>query len=89
MQFSNTALDDSRDLLGCARIIGVTYKWPSGATVSSPDPILLCEGSSSYVVQYDRPSDARDIEKDLQNALTCSKIREEQLRTELGLQRME
>lgn len=89
VQFSNTALDDSRDLLGCARIMGVTYKWPSGATVSSPDPILLCEGSSSYVVQYDRPSDARDIEKDLQNALTCSKLREEQLRTELGLQRME
>ena len=89
IQFSNTALDDSRDLQGCARIMGVTYKWPSGATVSSPDPILLCGGSSSYVVQYDRPSDAPDIEKDLQNALTRAKIREEQLRTELELERMD
>ncbi len=89
VSFSNDDLDASRDAAGCARIMGVTYKWPSGATVQSPDPIVLCGESSSYVLQYDRPADAPDLEKDLQNALTRAKIREAQLRTELELQRMD
>ncbi len=89
VQFSNDALDDSRDLQGCARIMGVTYKWPSGAQVSSPDPIIICGESSSYVLQYNRPADAPDLEKDLQNALARAKIREAQLRAELELQRMD
>ena len=63
VQFSNDALDRTKDIDGCARIMGVTYKWPSGATVSSPNPIVLCGDSMSYVLRYDRPSDAPDLEK--------------------------
>ena len=68
VQFSNDALDSTRDIDGCARIMGVTYKWPSGASVSSPNPIILCGDSISYVLKFDRPSSAPDLEKDLQNS---------------------
>ena len=89
VQFSNDALDSTRDIDGCARIMGVTYKWPSGASVSSPNPIILCGDSMSYVLKFDRPSGAPDLEKDLQNALMRAKIREAQLRTELELRSMD
>lgn len=59
------------------------------AAATGSDPILLCGGPSSYVLQCDRPADAPDLEKDLQNVLTRAKIREAQLRAEIELQRME
>ena len=42
VSFSNDDLDASRGPDGCARILGVTYTWPSGAKVASPNPIVLC-----------------------------------------------
>lgn len=88
ISFSNDDLDASRDIDGCARILGVTYTWPSGAKASSPNPIVLCGENSRYRYILKRPTDAPGIEKDLQNALQLSKRREAQLQAELETERL-
>ena len=86
--FSNDDLDASRGPDGCARILGVTYTWPSGAKVSSPNPIVLCGDGYQFRYIMKRPSDAPGLEKDLQNALQLSKRREAQLQAELETERL-
>lgn len=86
--YDNDALDDSRDANGCARVVGVTYKWPSGATVSSPDPILLCGKRSQYIFKLARPSDAPGKETDLQNALERLRVRQAELQADLERERL-
>lgn len=70
VSFSNDDLDASRGPDGCARILGVTYTWPSGAKVASPNPIVLCGDGYQFRYVMKRPSDAPGLEKDLQNALS-------------------
>lgn len=63
VSFSNDDLDASRGPDGCARILGVTYTWPSGAKVSSPNPIVLCGDGYQFRYVMKRPSDAPGLEK--------------------------
>lgn len=88
ISFDNDALEDSKDVNGCARIVGVTYKWPSGATVSSDNPILLCGGKSQYIFKLSRPEDAPGVEKDLKNAIERMKVRQAQLEADLERERL-
>lgn len=87
VSFSNDVLDASRDIDGCARILGVTYTWPSGAKASSPNPIVLCGENSRFRYVLKRPTDAPDLEKDLQHALQLAKQRQAQLQAELEMER--
>ncbi|MDO4936609.1 MAG: hypothetical protein Q4E62_01705 [Sutterellaceae bacterium] len=88
VNYDNNALDDSRDANGCARITGVTYKWPSGATVTSDNPILLCGKRSQYIFRLTRPEDAPNKEVDLQNALERMRVRQVQLQADLERERL-
>lgn len=86
--FSNDDLDATRQADGCARILGVVYKWPSGATVSSPNPIVLCSDASVHRYVMKRPEGAPGLEEDLKYALKRSKLREAQLQNELEMERL-
>ncbi len=88
VEFDDETLNASRSKDGCARIPRVTYQWPSGATASSPDPIVLCGGGRQFTVQVDRPKDTPGTETDLRFALEQQKLREAALRRELELERM-
>ena len=87
VSFSNDDLDASRGPDGCARILGVTYTWPSGAKVASPNPIVLCGDGYQFRYVMKRPTDAPDLEKDLQHALQLAKQRQAQLQAELEMER--
>ena len=87
VSFSNEDLDYSRGPDGCARILGVTYTWPSGAKASSPNPIVLCGENSRFRYVLKRPTDAPNVEKDLQYALQRARQREAQLQAELEMER--
>lgn len=86
--YDNDALADSKDTSGCARIVGVTYKWPSGATVTSDNPILLCGDKSRYIFKLERPQDAPGVEQDLKNAIERMKVRQAQLQADLERERL-
>ncbi len=88
VSFPDKQLDATRQPDGCARIPGVTYTWASGATVSSPNPILLCTGGSMHRYVMKRPADAPDLEKDLQTALQLARLRQAQLQNQLELERL-
>lgn len=88
VSYDNDQLDDSRDLDGCARITGVTYRWPSGATASSDNPIVLCGSKGQYTVRLNRPEDAPGAEIDLKNALLRMRARQKELEIELERERL-
>lgn len=88
VSFSNDDLDASRQADGCARILGVVYTWPSGATVASPDPIVLCSDASVHRYVMKRPPQAPGLEQDLQFALQLAKKRQAQLQAELEAERL-
>lgn len=88
VSFSNDDLKASRQADGCARILGVVYTWPSGATVSSPNPIVLCSEASVHRYVMKRPPQAPGLDQDLQFALQLSKQREAQLQAELEAERL-
>lgn len=88
VNFDNDALAATRESDGCSRIQGVIYKWPSGATIASPNPIVLCGDRSSYTVKMDRPSDAPGVETDMKYAIDRMRKRENELRLELERERL-
>lgn len=88
VDFDKDALAESREGDGCSRILGVVYTWPSGATVTSPNPIVLCGERSSYTVKMDRPREAPGVEIDMKNAMERMKAREIELRQELERERL-
>lgn len=89
VSFDNDALADSVDITdGCARITGVTYKWPSGATVSSPNPIRLCGEAGRYVFKLERPKDAPGVETDLKFAIERMRLRQAELQADLERERL-
>lgn len=86
--FSKDALDASRQTDGCARIPGVTYTWQSGATVTSPNPLVICGSASQVRYVMKRPADAPGLEKDLQVALAIARQRQAQLQAQLITERL-
>lgn len=61
---------------GCLRTKGVTARWVSGASVSSPDVITVCGGpGSEYTYQLPRPNIEAGFEKDMQFALDVQRTR--------------
>ncbi len=49
---------------GCLKIRGVVAKWPSGYSVTTPDPILLCgePGQFNYKIEYAGTEDQKAID---------------------------
>lgn len=55
---------------GCLQTSGVTAKWVSGASVSSPNIITICNGpGSENTFTLQRPATAEGLEKDMQFGL--------------------
>lgn len=49
---------------GCLKIRGVVAKWPSGYTITTPDPIILCgkPGPFNYKIEYTGTADQQAID---------------------------
>ncbi|MCF0253352.1 MAG: hypothetical protein HUK26_03345 [Duodenibacillus sp.] len=77
VRFDKSALDALRWADGCARLPGVVYTWPSGATAESPHPIVLCGSPSLHTVYVKRPGDQPGMEEDLRVALAIERRRAE------------
>ncbi len=50
---------------GCYRVAGVTATWVSGAQAKTEKIITLCGSPQEYYITLSRPSDALDLEKDM------------------------
>ena len=61
----------------CPKTEGFMAKWPSGATVSTPDYIKVCDTTVGTSVLLERPEGAPDRDKDLEWALKLTRERAE------------